>query len=292
MHFLFENSDAINNPYEAFKQDIRMLGAPIKPHWHYFAEIIYVTEGCGMMEYDDRSYSVETGDLLIFPPKVVHSVYATTHVALKYDVIKFDANMLTVNSSYTPRIASILETVRTSSAVSPIFHADELAGIPIDYFFNACINELNSKEYGYDIQVHSLICAIIVHLLRVWAAKGFSPKTAPVTKDTDADIDNITEYIDAHSGDNILVEDLAVMCNMSYSYFAKRFREIYGKTCKEYIEFIRICKADDMLLFTDYPLDYISQEMGFTDSSHFIKTYKKFRNITPKQRRLQYQRKE
>ncbi|NLG02985.1 MAG: helix-turn-helix transcriptional regulator, partial [Clostridia bacterium] len=77
-------------------------------------------------------------------------------------------------------------------------------------------------------------------------------------------------------------------CGMSYSYFAKNFKQLYGKSCKEYIEFIKICKADDMLLFTDFNLDYISQETGFTDCSHFIKTYKKLKGITPKQRRLSY----
>ena len=36
--------------------------------------------------------------------------------------------------------------------------------------------------------------------------------------------------------------------------FAKNFKQYYGRSCKEYIEFIRICKAEDMLLFTDFDL--------------------------------------
>ena len=95
----------------------------------------------------------------------------------------------------------------------------------------------------------------------------------------------ILEYIDAHSSEHLSIEDLARKCGMCYSNFAKQFKAQYGKTCKEYIEFIRICKADTMLLYTDKTLDYISQETGFTDASHFIRIYKKIRGITPKQRR-------
>ena len=58
-------------------------------------------------------------------------------------------------------------------------------------------------------------------------------------------------------------------------------------SCKEYIEYIRVTKAEDLLLFSDYDLTYISQETGFSDCSHMIKTFRKYKNITPKQYRLQ-----
>ena len=56
---------------------------------------------------------------------------------------------------------------------------------------------------------------------------------------------------------------------------------------QEYIEYIRVTKAEDLLLFSDYDLTYISQETGFSDCSHMIKTFRKYKNITPKQYRLQ-----
>ena len=83
------------------------------------------------------------------------------------------------------------------------------------------------------------------------------------------------------------VQQLAEMCHMSYSNFARLFRENYGRSCKEYIKYIRLNKAQDLLLNSDYDLDYIAQETGFFDCSHFIRTYKKWRGITPKQERMQ-----
>ncbi len=100
-------------------------------------------------------------------------------------------------------------------------------------------------------------------------------------------IETITEYIDAHSDQPLKVEQLAIRCNMSYSFFAKQFRQIYGRSCKEYIEYIRVIKTEDMLLYTDYDMTYISQAAGFSDCSHMIKTFRKYKNITPKQFRIQ-----
>ena len=98
---------------------------------------------------------------------------------------------------------------------------------------------------------------------------------------------HILEYIDTHSAEPLEVQQLAEMCHMSYSNFARLFRENYGRSCKEYIKYIRLNKAQDLLLNSDYDLDYIAQETGFFDCSHFIRTYKKWRGITPKQERMQ-----
>lgn len=75
------------------------------------------------------------------------------------------------------------------------------------------------------------------------------------------------------------------MCHLNYSHFAKLFRENYGRSCKEYIEYIRMNKAQDLLLNSYFDINYIAQETGFYDCSHFIRQYKKWRGITPKQER-------
>ena len=98
--------------------------------------------------------------------------------------------------------------------------------------------------------------------------------------------DFLRDYIDTHSGEPLEIQKLADICHMSYSNFAKLFRECYGRSCREYITYIRLNKAQDYLLHTDYDLNEIALETGFFDASHFIRTYKKWRGITPKQERL------
>ena len=99
---------------------------------------------------------------------------------------------------------------------------------------------------------------------------------------------DILVYIDRHSQENINIEELAHKYNMSYSYFAKLFLKYYGQSCKQYIEFVRLSKVENLLLFTGHDLSYIAGETGFADCSHLIRTFKKRYQMTPKQFRLQH----
>lgn len=281
MQYLFEYSDTLNSPYEAFSYDAATMDYPIRPHFHYFMEVIYMTEGTGLMECDGDSYIMEAGDIILFLPRTVHAIYSANGRSMKYDVLKFDVNSLYTENSYAPKIPIILNSVNRSNYASIYFEEEKIRHIPIAEIFKDCCRELQQKIYGYDIIVRNKICSLLVYLIRLWKEDGFDTNVATAYPGENNSIHTITAYIDAHIGDSIRVEELAEMCGMSYSYFAKNFKQYYGRSCKEYIEFMQICKAEDMLLFTDYDLSYISQETGFSDSSHFIKSFKKWKGITP-----------
>ncbi len=291
MQHLFEYSDTLNSPYETFLFDTTVTPFPVRPHWHYFMEIIYMYEGTGLIECNGNSYKVSEGDLIVFHPEAIHSIYAEKNMPLKFEVLKFDVNKLYTENIYTPKIRVLLYSASKNQNIPIFFSKDEIDHIQAKKIFDECRKELTEKDYGYDIIVHDKICNLMVHLIRIWREKGFRTDTATFyTQEIDS-IHSITEYIDAHAGEAIRVEDLAEMCNMSYSYFAKNFKQYYGRSCKEYIEFIRVCKAEDLLLFTDFDLSYISQETGFSDSSHLIKIFKKWKGITPKQYKMQHAKK-
>lgn len=291
MQYLFEYSDTLNSPYEAFLYDTSVMGFPIRPHWHYFMEIIYMKEGTGLIETDGTSYIVEAGDMIIFHPESVHAIYTATNYPLKYEVLKFDVNKLYTENSYAPKLRVILSSANKNNNAPVFFEEKDIRHIPVAEMIEECRKELEEKNYGYDIIVHNKICYLLVNLIRIWRDKGFDTDAAAVHSSEVDSIHAITEYIDAHLGEPIKVEELADMCNMSYSYFAKNFKKYYGRSCKEYIEFIRVCKAEDLLLFTDFDLSYISQETGFSDSSHLIKIFRKWKGVTPKQFKLQHGKK-
>lgn len=288
MQYLFEYCDTIESPYEAFLYDTSYMAFPIRPHWHYFMEIIYMLEGTGLIECNGKSYVVEAGDMILFHPEMVHAIYTATNVPLRYEGLKFDVNKLYTENSYAPHLRVILESAQKCEEADICFREELIRDLHVKEIFEECRNELWNKDYGYDVIVHNKICYLLMHLIRIWRTHGFNTdKAASHMVETDS-IHAITAYIDAHAGEALKVEDLADMCNMSYSYFAKNFKQYYGRSCKEYIEFIRVNKAVDLLLFTNFDLSYISQETGFSDSSHLIKTFRKWKGVTPKQFKKQH----
>ena len=64
MNPIFEYSDTLNNPYEAFFFDAQKNNFPVSPHWHYFMEILYILKGTAYIETDTDNYVLEPGDLM------------------------------------------------------------------------------------------------------------------------------------------------------------------------------------------------------------------------------------
>lgn len=296
MNALFEYTDRLNAPYECFVMGSSSEGFPVHPHWHYFMEIIYIIEGNAMMTCDEQSFVAEVGDMVIFLPHQIHSIYAVSNEPLNYRVLKFDVSQLTPTAGQVwtslngIHFSALFRAAKNNPQAQLWFKKQELCDFPVEEIYTKSMTELHRQEYGYGIMVQSYVCQLLTFILRCWRNNGFDTDQSFALLGEEETIYSITEYIDGHIEENVKVEDLAKICNMSYSYFAKSFREIYGQSCKKYIEFVRLCKAENLLLFTNLDLNYISQETGFADCSHFIKAFKGKHGKTPKQYRSEYHR--
>ena len=286
MHYLFEQHDRPTVWYEAFLFDTTIDLLPIRAHWHYFMELIFMLKGSALVECEGQSYILNPGDFILFHPKTIHAISALTPTPLKYVVLKFDLHKLQPRFAFGPELISLFQAAKADSSASIFFPAGILENFPTQELFLTCISEATQKDFGYDLLIHAQLTALLVMITRLWHTNGFNAASSLLKKKSYDAVDTITEYIDAHASDSLKVEDLARQCHMSYSYFAKQFKSLYGQSCKEYIEFIRVCKAEDLLRFTNFDLSFISQETGFSDCSHLIKTFKKYKGLTPKQFRL------
>ena len=297
MNTLFEYADKLNNPYECFFFDAHENTFPVRPHWHYFVEIIYVVEGDAIINCNNDTFLVGTDELFIFPPSAVHSIYSSSYGPMKFYGFKFDLSQLNgaIHSTEAGNLRfSFLAPTQFSGNNKALFFTfrDEVTYngcTEVRKLFEDSLKEMEDKNVGYQSIIRTKIMQLMVKLLRIRMDEGFVPDKAPTGNiSVSSDISQITEYIDAHLGEDLRVEDLAKQCNMSYSYFAKCFHEYYGQSCKHYISFLRLCKAENMLLFTDYDLTYISQETGFSDCSHLIHAFKERYGVTPHQFRKQH----
>lgn len=285
MSGLFEKSDSLNNPIECFIYDAAKIGFPIKPHWHYFAEFIYMLEGSAEMRCNDCSCILRKGEMMIFHPSVVHAIYPADDGMPVYAVLKFDINRFNQTPTYAPKIRSIFRHAE-KTGMKILFEKDEAEKAECSRIWSACLSEFAEYNYGRDLVLQANIYELLMNIIRLWLADGMVIDSRFIPQTEDHSIENITEYIDLFLSDNLRVEDIAEQCGLSYSCFAKKFREQYGMSCKQYIEKMRFYKAEEFLIFTDFDLNYISQETGFSDCSHFIKNFKKYKGITPKQFRM------
>lgn len=63
---LFEYSDILRSPIEAFSCSSETFSMPVVSHWHYFTEVLYLQEGSLLVSCNDVVYPMEAGSFILF----------------------------------------------------------------------------------------------------------------------------------------------------------------------------------------------------------------------------------
>jgi transcriptional regulator GlxA family with amidase domain len=91
----------------------------------------------------------------------------------------------------------------------------------------------------------------------------------------------ICEYIDSHLQENIALEVLAEIAQLSVHHFARAFRQTLGIPPHNYIVQRRVEHAQQLLRNTDLPLSEIAMVAGFTDQSHLARHFRTITGVSP-----------
>lgn len=97
-------------------------------------------------------------------------------------------------------------------------------------------------------------------------------------------------YIYAHKNENFSLKEMAKLCHISPSYFSRIFTKETGENFSIFIARLKIEWAKQLLESTDSPINQVSDDLGFCDTGYFIKTFKKYENLTPAVYRNMYMR--
>lgn len=81
------------------------------------------------------------------------------------------------------------------------------------------------------------------------------------------------------------LQQIADHFGMSPSAFSHHFKKTMGQNFKEHIDLLRIQKSLQLLRSTDQTLEAVSQQTGYTNTSSFIRSFKKIVGTTPGQYR-------
>ena len=288
MEVNLHTNDPLFAPFECRLFDSEKVAFPIRMHWHYFVEIILVKSGVLKVLRGGSVYMLRAGEVLLITPLVHHMLEkGDANQPVVYEMIKLDMEQLGELPSYTPDLRSMmLEAERRQ--ISMHFPAKDVREYHMDFMVDQCVEEYRTKQYGCDLKIRAMIYLIVTTLIRSWMKGGFVPQNYTTQIDP---IYTVPSYISHHIDEPLKVEDLAEFCGLSYPWFARKFHQIYGLSCKDYIEKVRIWKVEQYLLFTDCDLNYIRQHTGYSDCSHLVRDFRKFHNVTPVQFRRANQQK-
>lgn len=153
------------------------------------------------------------------------------------------------------------------SCVQMGLDVDEIFGKSRDVY-----KDLFNQETVFDI--HSWFVALYKNLMQYISNKKVNKNDEIVSK--------TIEYIDNnYTLADISLEMLSEELHFSVSYLGKLFRDMTGKSIKEYITEKRVEQAKELLETTGMKVKDIGEMIGYPNTQSFIKIFKKYHGETP-----------
>lgn len=110
----------------------------------------------------------------------------------------------------------------------------------------------------------------------------------PTDKKSSAVISEAKLYMSKNFTDsNLMLQDVARAVNMSNSRFSTVFSQQNGQTFTEYLIYLRLKKAKELLRTTDKRSSQIAFDVGYNDAHYFSYIFKKNVGMTPSEYRAQ-----
>jgi AraC family transcriptional regulator of arabinose operon len=126
--------------------------------------------------------------------------------------------------------------------------------------------------------IQHLLCALCLSIDQISVesdtTQRFSNKSVMLCKE-------MKHYIEEHAFEAIRVEDISKDVGLSESRASHLFKDYFGYTMIQYVQEVRLRNGLNLIQFTDYTLEYISEICGFNNYSYFHKVFKEKFDLTP-----------
>ncbi len=249
-------------------------------HIHDYLELIYCVEGQIRVITINDSIVLNPDEMIVINSNEPHEIDRVTDINRHY-CIKFMQQLLTPFNDH-----SLIHFYKTSNFLSQInsfvyFSKDKVINSPysLKKLFADAYNCYRNNEIGNTFSLYADILNIVAFIFRNITLEAN-------TVDYNL-IDNnhlIIKKIDAYINENYQTATLAGLakeCSVSYAYLSTVFKELYGESFRNYLIKFRINQSIPMLCETKMDITTIAQTVGFSTSSHYIKMFKKEKNVSP-----------
>ena len=243
-------------------------------HWHDEFEIIYVKSGFLTVSISGENYIGKPGDAFVVSPGNLHFMgsqtgnvdYFTFLFPLKYisfrtDDILDDKLLEPLNSGHLIISPEIEDTVKEQ--------CEQLVEI-----YGAKKEESQSKITD---QIKTKII-LLQFILELWK-KGFIVENDTSGKNTVEK--EMVSYIQQNFTGKILLKEFGEQFHLSEKYISRYFKEHFHITISQYVTYLRLEHAKQLLQDTDIPVTEVAMQSGYQNVSYFIRSFKKTYGMSP-----------
>lgn len=273
----------VGQPITALKHNCY---TPAITHDHTFFELTYVYDGQCRQKINGRDVNIRTGDFMVIPPGVKHSVSV------------FDKSIIIQIPVKTNTLMQIFSNFLTNDNILSMFFINSIYAQNVnDYIIfhsggdqqiktsvlTLLLENTNREDYWQNMMINTAM-NIWGLLLRNYEKGAELPS---ISKKIDAQRFGLIRFIQDNYM-NINLDMIAAKFHYTPEYTSKLIKEATGMTYKAILQKVRIERASFLLVDTNLSVQNIALEVGYENVEHFIRTFKKVNGMTP----TEYRKKE
>lgn len=270
----------LHYPYEI--EFIHAESCPIKPHKHTFFEVVYILGGEGIYHINQNEYAYAEDHLFLINKADVH--YTTVKHSTPFLFIRF--NSMYVEEKITGRNEANKETgirqleylLQNGLQNQGIIFNSQSDRTLARTLVNSILQE-HQQESANQVLITQLINTLLTLIAR---NSSIEQQGNSIKEDI---LFQVINYIhkNIQHGEKLKIETMAESFNFSPNYLGEYFKKHTGETLQQFIMQHKISLVEKRLQHSQLRLNEIAYELGFTDESHLIKSFKKYRGVSPKE---------
>jgi len=242
-------------------------------HTHAETEIVYINEGYGTGIIGDKLIRYSPGDLFFIGGYLPHS-FRSDSENIGGDnihfIVQFNPKLL------NDELLSLDEWKNISRLKKQLCHgiyikgdlakliSDKLKTIPQEQSLLNCLKLYESLEIT--------ACATHEKVSSISYSNNYHENSR---------IGKIMNYLMLHFDNEISIDEMAEMVNLSKPAFCNYFKRMVKKRFSEFLNELRINRACTLLSQTDLTISEICYRCGFTNLSYFNRIFLKQKNTSP-----------
>lgn len=264
--------DNLYEPFEILLMEM-LDHCPRPQHKHSFFELVFIVSGRGIHHVNNVGLPYHASQLFLLAPEDVHSF--NLGEPTRFLFIRF-TNIYIKSSGQHERLEFILQNANNIPSCVLKNIEDRVI---VKSIAEAIIREqLNNDLYSKDL-IRQYVNTLIVIVARN-IALGMPEQ---INENSEEKALDILQYIQAniYEPDKLRAEIISKEFGIAESYLGKYFKKHTTETMQQYITNYKLKMIENRLLHGNMRISEIADELGFTDKSHLIRIFRKYRGMSP-----------
>lgn len=239
---------------------------PFGLHFHRHYELFYALQGDRFFNVGGKEWHLKEGEIIFVGRGVPHSTRAPKNTGGL--LLQFDPQPAMPEEIYLPEPAGAAVAYITDQ--SPLY--EELSQC-----FRRLAAECQQPQAASDLYIRAHTLQIEACLRRAGILAG-----ADYTKEQLAAVLPVLEYCKQHFSEPISLAQASALLNVEKAHFCRLFKKAVGIPFLQYLNRLRIYRAEQLLEETSLSVGEIADRVGFCSAAYFTETFRKVYAMAPR----------